>query len=101
MEEQEINTITAELEKGFPGKTVQYLFDNNLHTFSIEGDGLLFCIHISHELFDDEEPIEILNEFYKFHIVNTLNQATQSVWLFLSQRGLEEVDESFAKQENH
>ena len=98
MEESEINSIIKELEEGLEGKSVRYLFENNLHQFIIEDGGLSFYIYINHEFFEDEEPIEILNEFYKYHIIDTLKQSTKPIRLYLSISGLQEVDENFIKQ---
>ena len=98
MEESEINSIIKELEEGLESKTVRYLFENNLHQFIIEGGGLSFYIYIHHKFFEEEEPIEILNEFYKYHIIKTLKQSTKSIRLYLSISGLQEVDENFIKQ---
>ena len=98
MEEREINSIIKELEAGLTGKSVSYLFENNLHQFVIEGDGPSFYIYIHHKFFEEEEPIEILNEFYKYHVIETLKQAKKPVWLYLSISGLQEVDENFSKR---
>jgi len=95
MEENEINSIIKELEKELEGKTVRYLFKNNLHHFIIEGGGLSFFIYIHHKYFEENEPIEILNEFYKYHVINTINKSTKPIWLYLGISGLQEVDESF------
>ena len=98
MEEREINTIIKELQEGLKGKSVRYLFENNLHQFIIEGNGLSFYIYIHHKFFEEEEPVEILNEFYKYHVIETLKQTTKPTWLYLSISGLQEVDENFIKQ---
>ena len=98
MEKNEINMIIKELEEGLEGKTVRYAFEDNLHQFIIEGGGLTFYIYLHRLFFEEEEPIEILNEFYKYNIVDTLNQATEPVWLYLSITGLKQVDENFAKE---
>ena len=95
MEENEINSIIKELEKELEGKTVRYLFKNNLHHIIIEGGGLSFFIYIHHKYFEENEPIEILNEFYKYHVINTINKSTKPIWLYLGISGLQEVDESF------
>ena len=97
MEENEINSIIKELEKELEGKTVRYLFKNNLHHFIIEGGGLSFFIYIHHKYFEENEPIEILNEFYKYHVINTINKSTKPIWLYLGISGLQEVDESFIR----
>jgi len=97
MEENEINSIIKELEKELEGKTVRYLFKNNLHHFIIEGGGLSFFIYIHHKYFEENEPIEILNEFYKYHVINTINKSTKPIWLYLGISGLQEVDESFTR----
>jgi hypothetical protein len=80
------------------GKTVRYLFENNLHQFIIEDGGPPFHIYIHRKFFEEEETIEILNEFYKYHIIDTLKQSTKPVWLYLSISGLQEVNENFIKQ---
>ncbi len=97
MEENEINSIIKELEKELEGKTVRYLFKGNLHHFIIEGGGLSFFIYIHHKFFEENEPIEILNEFYKYHVINTINKSTKPIWLYLGISGLQEVDESFIR----
>ncbi len=97
MEENEINSIIKELEKELEGKTVRYLFKSNLHHFIIEGGGLSFFIYIHHKYFEENEPIEILNEFYKYHVINTINKSTKPIWLYLGISGLQEVDESFIR----
>ncbi len=98
MEESEISSVIKELEDGLEGKTVRYLFENDLHQFIIEGGGLSFYIYIHHLFFEEEEPIEILNEFYKYNVLDILKQSTEPVWLYLSISGLQEVDENFIKQ---
>ncbi len=97
MEENEINSIIKEMEKELEGKTVRYLFKSNLHHFIIEGGGLSFFIYIHHKYFEENEPIEILNEFYKYHVINTINKSTKPIWLYLGISGLQEVDESFIR----
>ena len=97
MEENEINSIIKELEKELEGKTVRYLFKSKLHHFIIEGGGLSFFIYIHHKYFEENEPIEILNEFYKYHVINTINKSTKPIWLYLGISGLQEVDESFIR----
>ena len=97
MEENEINSIIDELEKELEGKTVRYLFKSNLHHFFIEGGGLSFFIYIHHKFFEEKEPIEILNEFYKYHVIDTINKSTKPIWLYLSISGLKEVDENFIR----
>ena len=99
MEEREINSIIKELKAGLKGKSVRYLFDNDLHQFIIEGGGgPSFYIYIHHKFFEEEDPMEILNEFYKYHVIETLNKATKPAWLYLSITGLQEVDENFIYQ---
>ena len=98
MEENEVNSIIKELNEGLEGKTTRYLYENNLHQFIIEGGGLSFYIYVHHKFFEEEEPIEILNEFYKYHIIDTLKQSKKPVWLYLSISGLQEVDENFINQ---
>ena len=97
MEENEINSIINELEKELEGKTVRYLFKSNLHHFIIEGGGLSFFIYIHHKFFEENEPIEILNEFYKYHVIDTINKSTKPIWLYLGISGLQEVDGSFIR----
>ena len=97
MEENEINSIIKEMEKELEGKAVRYLFKSNLHHFIIEGGGLSFFIYIHHKYFEENEPIEILNEFYKYHVINTINKSTKPIWLYLGISGLQEVDESFIR----
>ena len=97
MEENEINSIINELEKELEGKTVRYLFKNNLHHFIIEKGGLSFFIYIHHKFFEENEPIEILNEFYKYHVIDTINKSTKPIWLYLGISGLQEVDGSFIR----
>ena len=70
-------------------------FKNNLHHFIIEGGGLSFFIYIHHMFFEEKEPIEILNEFYKYHVIDTINKSTKPIWLYLSISGLQEVDGNF------
>ncbi len=95
MEENEINYLIKELEKKLEGKTVRYLFKNDLHHFFIEGGKVPFFVYIHHMFFEEMEPNEILNEFYKYHIVDTINMSTKPIWLYLSITGLQEVDENF------
>ena len=99
MEKNEVTQIIKDLEQGLEGKSVRYAFEDNLHQFIIEGGGLTFYIYLHPLFFDEEEPIEILNEFYKYNIIETLNEATEPVWLYLSITGLKQVDENFAGEE--
>ena len=98
MEENEINYIIKELNEGLEGKTARYLYENNLHQFIIEGGGPSFYIYVHHMFFEENEPIEILNEFYKYHLIDTLKQSSKPVWLYISISGLQEVDENFINQ---
>ncbi len=97
MEENEIKSFIEELEKELEGKTARYLFKSNLHHFIIEGGSLSFFIYIHHKYFEENEPIEILNEFYKYHVINTINKSTKPIWLYLSISGLQEVDGNFIR----
>lgn len=98
MEEYEIKPILEELESGLDGKTARYAYEDDLHQFVIEGNGPTFRIYIHHMFFEDQEPNEILGEFYKYHVIETLKQAKEPVWLYLSISGLQEVDENFVKE---
>jgi hypothetical protein len=97
MEESEINSFIKELEKELEGKTARYLFKDNLHHIFIEGGGLSFFIYIHQKFFEEMEPIEILNEFYKYHVIDTINKSTKPIWLYLSISGLQEVDGNFIR----
>ena len=97
MEENEIKSFIEELEKELEGKTARYLFKDNLHHIFIEGGGLSSFIHIHQKFFEEMEPIEILNEFYKYHVIDTINKSTEPIWLYLSISGLQEVDGNFIR----
>jgi len=97
MEEYEINSIITELEKELEGKTVRYLFKDDLHHLIIEGGGLSFFIYIHHKFFEEEDPNDILNELYKYHVIDTINKSKEPIWLYLSVSGLQEVDENFIR----
>ena len=98
MDEREINPIIRELKAGLKGRPVRYLYADNLHQFIVEGNGPQFHIYIHHKFFEEEDPMEILNEFYKYHVIETLSKATKPIWLYLSITGLQEVDENFSTQ---
>ncbi len=97
MEEYEINSIIKEMEKELEGKKVRYLFKDGLHHLIIEGGGLSFFIYIHHNFFEEEDPVDILNELYKYHVIETINKSKQPIWLYLSVSGLQEVDENFIR----
>ena len=97
MEVHETNYIIQELEKELAGKKVRYLFKSDLHHFIIEGGGLAFFIYIHDKFFKEEDPGDILNELYKYDVINTINNATEPLWLYLSVSGLQEVDATFIR----
>ncbi len=102
MEEREINTIINELKNGLKGRSVRYVYADNLHQFIIEGGGgPTFYIYIHHKFFEEEEPVEILNEFYKYHVIETLSKAKKPIRLYISITGLHEVDENFINQKRN
>ena len=97
MEEYEINYVIRELEKELEGKTVRYFFKSDLHHLIIEGGGLSFFIYIHPNFFEEEDANDILNEFYKYDVINTINKSKKPIWLYLSVSGLQEVDETFIR----
>ena len=97
MEKYEIDSFIETCEKELEGKKVRYLFKSGLHHFIVEGGGLSFFIYIHDKFFEEEDPGDILNEFYKYDVFNTINNSAEPLWLYLSVSGLQEVDETFIR----
>jgi hypothetical protein len=88
--------IQNHIRKNMPERQVQYRHGSSVHTFRIEGQPTHW-LYVSRELIHDSEPVTLINFVNIYHIVETLNAATKSKWLFLSSEGLSEVDENFTK----
>lgn len=97
MEQYEIEPLIKEMEKELDGKTVRYLYKDNLHHLIIEGGGLSFFIYINPRYFEEEDSMDILNELNKFQVIETINNAKEPLWLYLSATGLQKVDASFIR----
>jgi len=93
-----IQVFKNEILEGLPNKRIQYQFTNDLHKFRIEGEGEpTYWLYVNRELEEDCEPIIILNLIRIYHIVDTLNKAVKSKWLYMGPDSMREVDENFAK----
>ena len=94
---EKIDAIKNHLLKGMPGRNIEYLEASGFHKFRIEGDGPTHWLYMSEESVGDSESVVLINLLDNYHIVTTLNQSTNSKWLYLSDNGVSEVDENFTK----
>lgn len=97
MEQFEIDQLLKEIEKELQGKTVRYLYKDDLHHLIVEGGGLSFFIYIHHKFFEEEDAMDILNELNKYQVIETINNSREPLWLYLSATGLQNVDASFIR----
>lgn len=97
MEQYEIDPLIKEMEKELVGKTVRYLYKDGLHHLIIEGGGLSYFIYIHTRFFEEEDPMDILNELNKYQVIDTINNSKEPLWLYLSATGLQKVDASFIR----
>ncbi len=95
--DEKAQVIKNQLLNGMPGRNIEYQFSGELHKFRIEGKAPTHWLYVSRELVDDSEPVILLNLVNVYHIVDTLNKADRSKWLFMGHNGIREVDENFAK----
>jgi hypothetical protein len=89
--------IQEQILKGMPGRKIQYQRSDGLHKYRIEGNSPTHWLYVSEELVDDSEPVILINVVNVYKIVDTLNKAEKSRWLYLSRDGIREVDENFSK----
>ena len=94
---EKAQAIENQILKGMPGWQIKYQYAGHLHKFRIEGKDSTHWLYVSRELLDDSEPVILINLVNIYHIVDTLNKAKKSKWLFMGYDGLREVDENFAK----
>ncbi len=99
--DEKIEAIRNHILKGIPDRAIQYKHSGRygLHKFRIEGGEPTHWLYISDEVVDDSEPVVLINLINIYHIVETLSQAEQSKWLYLSSNGIEEVDNNFAEED--
>jgi len=95
--DEKAQVIEDKILKGMPGRSIQYQFSGGLHKFRIEGQPHIHWLYVSRELVDDSEPVILVNLMNVYRIVDTLNQANRSKWLFMAGDGIREVDEHFGK----
>jgi len=95
--DENARAIQEHILKGMPGRKIQYQRSGGLHKYRIEGNAPTHWLYVSEELVDDSEPVILINIVNDYTIVDTLNKAEKSKWLFLSQDGVREVDENFSK----
>jgi hypothetical protein len=90
--------IRNHLLKGVPGREISYQYAGvgGLHKFRIEGEPTHW-LYVSYELESDSEPVTLVNFLNSYNVMETLNSATKSKWLFMTREELREVDENFAK----
>ena len=95
--EENIEVIQSHILKGMPDRSIQYQRGGGLHKFTLEGDGPTHWLYFSEEVVDDSDPVILINLINIYHVVDTLNQADSSKWLFLGTNGIREVDDNFAE----
>jgi DNA-binding protein YbaB len=96
--DEKIEAIQSEILSGMPDRNVQYQNAGGLNKFRMEGQGPTHWLYISEELVEDSESIILINLINIYSIVDTLNKANHSKWLYLETNGVREVDENFAKE---
>ena len=97
MEQYEIDPLITEIKKELHGRTVRYQYKDDLHHLIVEGGGLSFFIYINPKYFEEEDAMDIFNELNKFQVFDTINNAKEPLWLYLSATGLQKVDSSFIR----
>ncbi len=96
-----IEAIRNHILKGMPGRVIEYKHSGRygLHKLRIEGREPTHWLYVSNQVVDDSEPTVLIDLIDNYHIVETLNQAEQSKWLYLFSNGIEEVDDNFAEED--
>ena len=100
--DEKIEAIRAHILEGMPDRAIQYKHSGRygLHKFRIEGgEPTPHWLYVTDQVVDDSEPTVLIDLIDNYHIVETLNQAKQSKWLYLSSNGIEEVDDNFAEED--
>lgn len=95
--EEKAQVIKNKLSNGMPGRSIRYQFSGQLYKFRIDGKETTHWLYVSRELMDDSEPVILVNLVNIYHIIEILNKAEESKWLFMDCDGIREVDENFAK----
>ncbi len=99
--DEKIEAIRDHILEGMPDRAIQYKHSGRygLHKFRIEGGEPTHWLYVSDQVVDDSTPTVLINLIDNYHIVETLNQAEQPKWLYLSSNGIEEVDDNFAEED--
>jgi len=94
-----VKALQTELSKIFPEGRVLYQFANELHKFRIERNGPPHChwLYVKRTYIDDLTEQEIIQSLGRWQIPNAFHQSVQSRWIYLSERGVRDVDEHFGR----
>jgi hypothetical protein len=95
--EPKSQAIFDELMKVFPEGNVEYFYGNDLHKFRLEREGPSQWLYVSREFVDDHTAQEIIMRFSGLQISEAFRGSPCSLWLFLSEAGVREVDGNFCR----
>ncbi|MGB5408195.1 MAG: hypothetical protein WBN43_15565 [Thiogranum sp.] len=83
-----INTITHVLQKEFPNRAVQHHFDNDLHTFSLDGETAVQWLQVAKELVEQSDVKGVHHLLNLYSAADTLLASPEPKWLFLNNTGV-------------
>ena len=84
------------LQKEFPNRAVQHQFDNDLHTFRLDGETAEHWLYVAGELVEQSDVKGVYHLLNIYSAADTLLASPVSKLLFLDNTGVHEVDEGFA-----
>ena len=95
--EPKIQALFNELKKVFLKGNVEYRFESELHKFRLERDGPYQWLYVAREFVDDYTVPELLASLSSWKIPDVFRSSSQNRWLFLSEAGIREVNDSFGR----
>ena len=95
--EDKIEAILNILKNDFSGGNVTYHFANEYHKFRIEEAKLTYWLYMDRDFVDDSDKIGLVEMISTYRIIDEFKSSQKSLWLYLHDSGVREVDEHFTK----
>lgn len=95
--EAKAKALFVELQRIFRNGHIEYRFENELHKYRLERDGPFQWLYVSRNFVDDNTEKYLLDSLSRWRIPEAFRSSTQNRWLFLSEAGVQEVDDGFGR----
>ena len=95
--DDKIEAILNKLKSEFSGENVTYQFVNEFHKFRIEEERLTYWLYIDRDFVEDSDKNDLVEMINTYRIIDKFKDSQKSIWLYLYDTGVREVDENFTK----